>query len=59
MQEHARGDWLGFLHLLKRHRYKAPVNGIIVAASVGELAHSTPEFAIDLAKNLRQRVQGT
>jgi type VI secretion system protein ImpL len=52
-----RGEWFGFLDLLKRHRNKAPVNGIIVTASIGELTSNRPEFAIDLAKNLRQRVQ--
>jgi type VI secretion system protein ImpL len=57
VQEHARGDWLGFLRLLKRHRYKAPVNGVIVMASIGELATNPHDFAINLAKSLRQRVQ--
>ncbi len=52
-----RGEWMGFLDLLKRHRPKAPINGIIVAASIAELAGSSPDFAINLAKNLRQRVQ--
>jgi type VI secretion system protein ImpL len=52
-----RSEWLGFLDLLKRYRPKAPINGIIVTASIAELTASRPEFAITLAKNLRQRVQ--
>ena len=28
-----RGEWLGFLDLLKKHRPKAPINGILIAAS--------------------------
>ena len=52
-----RSEWLGFLGLLKRHRPKAPINGIIVTASIAELTGNKPEFAINLAKNLRQRVQ--
>jgi type VI protein secretion system component VasK len=30
---------------------------VIIAASLAELSGSKPEFAIELAKNLRQRVQ--
>ncbi len=52
-----RSEWLGFLSLLKRYRPKAPINGIIVTASIAELTGNRPEFAINLAKNLRQRVQ--
>ena len=50
-------EWFGFLNLLKKHRAKAPINGIIICASIGELIGSKPEFAINLAKSLRQRVQ--
>jgi type VI secretion system protein ImpL len=52
-----RGEWFGFLDLLKKYRKKAPINGIIIAVSVAELTRNRPEFAINLAKNLRQRVQ--
>ncbi len=52
-----RLEWLTFLDLLKKNRPRAPVNGIIIAASIAELSGSKPEFAIELAKNLRQRVQ--
>lgn len=52
-----RLEWLTFLDLLKKHRPRAPINGVIIAASIAELSGSKPEFAIDLARNLRQRVQ--
>ncbi|MYM70414.1 type VI secretion system membrane subunit TssM [Pseudoduganella sp. FT55W] len=52
-----RAEWFGFLDLLKKYRKKAPINGIIIAVSVAELTRNRPEFAIQLAKNLRQRVQ--
>ena len=52
-----RLEWLTFLALLKKTRPRAPVTGIIIAASIAELSGSKPEFAIELAKNLRQRVQ--
>ncbi|WP_027797172.1 type VI secretion system membrane subunit TssM [Paraburkholderia acidipaludis] len=57
VHEEDRSEWLGFLGLLKRHRPKAPINGIVVIASIAELTGSKPEVAINLAKNLRQRVQ--
>ncbi len=57
VHEEDRGEWLGFLSLLKKHRPKAPLNGVIIAVSVAELGGNKPEFAIDLARKLRQRVQ--
>ena len=57
VHEEDRSEWLGFLSLLKKHRPKAPINGVIVAVSVAELGGNKPEFAIDLARKLRQRVQ--
>jgi type VI secretion system protein ImpL len=55
--DHDRAEWFGFLDLLKKHRRKAPINGVIIAVSIAELTRNRPEFAINLAKNLRQRVQ--
>jgi type VI secretion system protein ImpL len=52
-----RAEWFGFLSLLKKYRKKAPINGVIIAVSVAELTGNRPEFAIQLARNLRQRVQ--
>jgi type VI secretion system protein ImpL len=52
-----RTEWLGFLSLLKRYRPKAPINGIIVTASIAELTSSRPDATINLARSLRQRVQ--
>jgi len=57
VHEEDREEWLGFLSLLRRHRPKAPINGIVIAASLAELGAGKPEQAIQLAKNLRQRVQ--
>ncbi len=52
-----RLEWLTFLDLLKKNRPRAPLNGILIAASIAEISGSRPEFAIELAKSLRQRVQ--
>jgi len=57
VHEEDRDEWLGFLGLLKKHRPRAPINGVIVTVSIGELMGNTPDFAISLAKSLRQRVQ--
>ena len=57
VHEEDRSEWMTFLALLKKHRSKAPINGVIIAVSVAELSGSRPEAAIQLAKNLRQRVQ--
>jgi type VI secretion system protein ImpL len=52
-----RAEWFSFLDLLKKHRSRAPINGILIAVSVAELAGGSPEASIELAKNLRTRVQ--
>lgn len=57
IHEEDRAEWLGFLGLLKKYRPRAPINGIIVTVSIGELVGNSPGFAMSLAKNLRQRVQ--
>lgn len=57
VHEEDREEWLGFLGLLKKHRPRAPINGIIVTVSIGELMNNSPGFAMNLAKSLRQRVQ--
>jgi type VI secretion system protein ImpL len=57
VHEEDRSEWLGFLALLKKHRTKAPINGILIAVSLSELVGARPEATIQLAKNLRQRVQ--
>lgn len=55
--EDDRSEWLSFLSLLKKNRPKAPINGIIIAVSIAELTKNEPSYALDLAKNLRSRVQ--
>lgn len=57
VHEEDRAEWLGFLRLLKKHRPKAPLNGVIIAVSLAELGTRPSDFAIDLARQLRQRVQ--
>ncbi|CDG84032.1 type VI secretion system membrane subunit TssM [Janthinobacterium agaricidamnosum] len=56
LDEH-RGEWYGFLDLLKKYRKKAPVNGIIIAVSIAELGGDNPDLGMQLARSLRKRVQ--
>ncbi len=57
VHEEDRAEWLGFLNLLKKFRPKAPINGIVIAVSVAELSSQRPEHNIQLAKQLRHRMQ--
>jgi type VI secretion system protein ImpL len=55
--ESDRAEWFSFLDLLKKHRARAPINGIIIAVSVAELVAGPANVSMDLAKSLRTRVQ--
>jgi type VI secretion system protein ImpL len=57
VHEEDRSEWFGFLGLLKKYRPKAPINGIVIVASIAQLTTSRPDDVIALAKQLRQRVQ--
>jgi type VI secretion system protein ImpL len=57
VQEGDRAEWFSFLDLLKKHRRRAPINGILIAVSVAELISGPASASIELAKSLRTRVQ--
>ena len=57
VEEGGRDEWFSFLELLRRHRRRAPINGIIIAVSVAELTGENAGRAADLARSLRTRVQ--
>jgi type VI secretion system protein ImpL len=57
VEEGDRAEWFGFLDLLKKYRRRAPINGILIAVSVAELTGEHAGKAVELAKNLRTRVQ--
>src|SRR4029450_10959510 len=48
--------WLGFLDLLKRHRPRQPLNGVIVTLSVSDLVHWNAEEMARYAAHVRARV---
>ena len=55
-EEDDREEWLAFLDILAKHRSKRPVNGLIVAVSVGELIAADEDGSAQLGRRLRERV---
>ncbi|XZG71809.1 type VI secretion system membrane subunit TssM [Chitinibacteraceae bacterium HSL-7] len=55
-QSEDRGEWVEFLKLLKRYRSKAPVNGIMVAISLPELAQHQSEGFVTYIRQVRERI---
>ncbi|HEY2514096.1 MAG TPA: type VI secretion system membrane subunit TssM [Polyangiaceae bacterium] len=49
-------EWFAFLDLLKRHRPRKPVHGLVVALSVGDLVSASREQITAAAAQLRARV---
>ena len=49
--------WLGFLDLLKRHRPRQPLNGVIVTLSLSDLLHWSEEELDRYAGHVRDRVR--
>ncbi|MGJ0491042.1 type VI secretion system membrane subunit TssM [Methylobacter sp.] len=52
-----KAAWLGFLDLLKKHRPRRPVNGVLVAMSLSDLLRQTEEERSLHAQAIRQRIQ--
>jgi type VI secretion system protein ImpL len=55
-QEEDHDEWLAFLGLLKKHRPKKPLNGLICAISVGDVANGSAEEVEALARRMRERI---
>src|SRR5688572_13363197 len=51
-----REEWISFLDLLRANRTRKPVNGILVAVSVAELAQAGDEEVTRTAQRIRERV---
>ena len=49
--------WVGFLALLKKHRPRRPVNGVLLGISLADLMQWTPAEREAHARAIRQRVQ--
>jgi len=55
-QREDRPEWLEFLKLLKKHRSRAPVNGILVTISLPELMQHQTETFSAYARQVRERI---
>ena len=51
-----RTAWLGFLDLLRRHRPRRPLNGVLLTLCASDLLRTTPERTAAHAGELRQRL---
>ena len=57
---HAEADkagWDGFLELLKKHRRRRPINGVMVAISLPELMQQSEAERMHHANTIKQRIQ--
>jgi len=52
-----RVEWEHFLRLIKKHRPRCPVNGVIIALPANKLLQDTAEERIDKASILRDRLR--
>ena len=52
-----REAWLGFLALLRKHRPRQPLNGVLLTVSLGDLLAQSEAAATRHAEALRARVQ--
>jgi len=52
-----RAGWEGFLDLLKRTRFRQPLNGLIVAISLTEIATAPREERLAHARAVRRRIK--
>ena len=56
-QEVDSSAWQGFLQLLKKHRRRRPINGVIVAIGMAELLQLPESDRLDHAQAIRKRIQ--
>lgn len=52
-----KAAWLGFLGLLKKHRPRRPINGVLVSVSLADLMEQTDTERAIHARAIKQRVQ--
>lgn len=50
-----REEWFAFLDLLKKFRTGRPINGVLAAVSVADLAEAHPDEVTQLAREIRSR----
>ncbi|MEM9192929.1 MAG: type VI secretion system membrane subunit TssM, partial [Myxococcota bacterium] len=55
-EDEDREEWQSFLDLTKKFRSRKPLNGMLVAVSVGDLGGAHEDEVVALAKQIRDRV---
>jgi type VI secretion system protein ImpL len=55
-EEEDKEEWVSFLQMLKKHRRRQPVNGVIVGISIAELANMNSEELDYHAGAIRKRI---
>lgn len=55
-QEDDREEWFAFLDTLRKHRSQKPINGVIVAVSLADIAGASEEQLDTMAKTMRARI---
>jgi type VI secretion system protein ImpL len=55
-EDNDQEEWFAFLDVLKRHRSRKPINGLLVALSVTDLATATREEIAAIAAQMRARI---
>jgi type VI secretion system protein ImpL len=56
-QDDDHHEWLGFLRLLRRHRRRKPLNGLIAAIGVGDVVNASDADIDALAQRMRDRLE--
>ena len=56
-QEVDQSAWQGFLQLLRKHRRRRPVNGVILAVSVSDLLQQGEAARLEQAQTIRARIK--
>jgi len=51
-----KSSWLGFLNLLKKHRRRRPINGVLIAVSISDLLQFSREQREEHAHAIRSRI---
>jgi len=52
-----KASWSGFLRLLKRHRPRRPLNGVVVMVDLDTVAEATPDERRQVARAIRGRLR--
>lgn len=55
-EEDDKEEWLAFLEILKKHRRRQPINGVIIAMSIADLLNAAPDEVDAHAMNVRKRI---